>query len=376
MKMSNCNCINFLDFTFYPQLGLFIVAFISNTVFAQVNLFSEKSWGDAVASMDSSLLYAPHLKDGSFFNPWMPMPEKGFLDVMRWRLFSKKEKFTLEEEAYLPNVVSGAVEQLSSKTAGNFVMWLGHSSIIIRLNDELFLLDPVLSKRAAIIKRLTPPAITPKELSSLDMKITVLLTHNHYDHLDKPTISALPKESFIIAPLGHSKILHEMGRSKVHELDWWESFDCGNGIKIHAVPAQHWSLRAFSKRNRSLWCSFVIETGDGEIFVGGDSGYFHGFKEVGRRFKNIKLAILPIGASRPRWFMHYAHMDPKEALLAANDLGAEKFMPIHWGAFRLGEEPAGYPALELMRLIENETGIYKGKISMPNIGDAVLFASP
>jgi L-ascorbate metabolism protein UlaG (beta-lactamase superfamily) len=214
--------------------------------------------------------------------------------------------------------------------------------------------------------------VSIEELLALDVDFVVLLTHNHYDHLDKKSMEKFPKGTKVYAPKGLSNAINKMNGKVVHELDWWESADLGNGIRIHSVPAQHWSLRAFSGRNKTLWCSFVVETADGEIFAGGDSGYFKGFREIGRKFSNIRVAFLPIGASRPRWFMHYAHMDSSEMLLAATELGARSVLPIHWGAFNLGEEPAGYPGLEIRRIIENSDHGYRGNIFLPSLGEGVL----
>ncbi|MBL8026149.1 MAG: MBL fold metallo-hydrolase [Fibrobacteres bacterium] len=336
------------------------------------NSFSEKKWSESVMATDSLMLSVSHFKNGEYFNPWKPMPEKGFLEVMKWRFLLEKEKFSEEEESFLPNTVPDVLKKIK-ETKNDFALWIGHSTVLIKFKGHYFLTDPMFSNRAVIPKRSTKPAITSKELLSLNVPITVLLTHNHYDHLDAKSIKALPAGTVVYAPLGLKEIVEKMNSKKVYELDWWQAADFCDGIKIHAVPAQHWSLRAFSGRNKTLWCSFVLETPEGSIFIGGDSGYFKGFQEIGRRFPGIKLALLPIGASRPRWFMHYSHINSSEMLQAAADLGAAAVLPIHWGAFRLGEEPPGYPALELKRIISAGQTDYKGQIHLSDLGEVFGF---
>jgi hypothetical protein len=222
-------------------LGIIIVAMVFvNIAVAQEVTFSEKRWSESVESTDVADLYKPHFKDGRFFNSWMPMPERGFLEVMKWRFFMEKENFSDEEEKYLPVSMPDVVGRIKSFGDKDFVIWIGHATALIRVNNTYFLLDPIFSKRAAVPSRHTPPAVTIEELLTLNVPINVLLTHNHYDHLDNESMSKLPAGTVVYAPLGLSEVVSEMNKKDVREMDWWESIDCGNGIKVHAVPAQHW----------------------------------------------------------------------------------------------------------------------------------------
>jgi L-ascorbate metabolism protein UlaG (beta-lactamase superfamily) len=238
------------------------------------------------------------------------------------------------------------------------------------LNGVYFITDPVFSKRIAVPRRRTLPAFTVKEMLAFAPHVNVLLTHNHHDHLDLSSIKALPAGTRVFAPLGLRDLVRDLNRKGVKEMDWWQSADAGNGVAIHCLPAQHWSLRLLTRTNTSLWCSFMIVTDKVVIYFGGDSGYFIGYREIAKRFPKIDYAILPMGAYRPRWFMHYSHLDPEEVLKAASDLNARHVLTMHWGAFALGEEPAGFPGLDLRRLLQKNP-MDSGKVIMPAIGEII-----
>jgi L-ascorbate metabolism protein UlaG (beta-lactamase superfamily) len=139
---------------------------------------------------------------------------------------------------------------------------------------------------------------------------------------------------------------------EVKEMNWWEELKIGNDAHLTCLPAQHWSRRVFQGYNTTLWASYMISTPNTTVYFGGDSGYFKGYREIGRVFKDIDYALLPITAYDPRWFMHYPHMDTREAIRAFEDLGAEFFIPTQWGTFHLGDNPPGLPPLDLQKDIE------------------------
>lgn len=200
--------------------------------------FDETQWRKTVNEQKTEDLYAPHFKDGRYFNPWMPMVRSGFTRFLKWKL-SKKEQYTDEEKNYLPKVVPGLKERIKALPSGNFIAWIGHSTFLIRLNNEYFITDPIFSDRAFLPKRKTLPAITPEEILDIAPYINVLVSHNHYDHLDEPSIKALSENTRVIVPMGLKGFIADMGKTYVKEMDWWQEFDTGKGIKIVCLPVQH-----------------------------------------------------------------------------------------------------------------------------------------
>ncbi|BDD89337.1 MBL fold metallo-hydrolase [Desulfofustis limnaeus] len=313
--------------------------------------FAEQQWRQQVLSQDPAALYAPHERDGRFFNPWQPEEKRGFSQVIRWRL-TRSADYTDEEEAFRPPFQPGLLDRLRiMEPDRNILVWIGHGTFLIRLNGGWWLTDPMLSERALLPKRVSPPALRKQDLAALPGPLNVIISHNHYDHLDAATIASLPATSRFYVPLGVGELISSLHDGAVVELDWWQRAFAG-ADELICLPAQHWSLRLGRGRNDSLWASFLIRSGDMTIYFGGDSGYFVGYREFGRVFDNIDYALLPITAYHPRWFMHYPHLNVEEALQAFDDLGARYFVPSQWGTFHLGDEPPGYPLLDLNRVLQ------------------------
>jgi len=312
--------------------------------------FDEAAWRSQVRSADPALLYAPHLKDDRFFNPWMHEGDKDIFSVLKWWLTSSQE-YTDEEKTYLPRVVDKAKERILAMPQGDFIMWVGHATFLIRLNGVYWLTDPIFSERAVIVKRRTPPGITAEDLKEVAPNLRVIITHNHYDHLDRASIQDLPENTKIFVPMGLREYLQNMNKSDVTEMDWWQEIQSGNGITLVCLPMQHWSRRFGQGTRETLWASYMLITPKVTIYLGGDTGYFVGHKEIGRRYPKIDYTLLPTTAYHPRWFMHYNHMNVDEALEAFNDLNARYMIPQQWGTFPLGDEPPGYSNLELRRKI-------------------------
>jgi L-ascorbate metabolism protein UlaG (beta-lactamase superfamily) len=310
--------------------------------------FDEAKWRKQVEGQSVERLYAAHFNDGQYFNPWMPMEHGGFWRFLKWRL-SQKAEYTNEEKEYKPKFIPDLKKRIQSMPAGDFITWIGHSTFLLRLQGEYWLMDPIFSERALLPKRVTPPAMTGEELKDLTPRVSVLISHNHYDHLDVESIRSLPQDSRIYVPLGLQKYVESFHKGSVQELDWWQEIDLGEGKKLICLPAQHWSRRIGQGYNETLWASFLLITPETSIFYGGDSGYFIGYKEFGKKFPNIDYALLSTTAYHSRWFMHYAHKSIPEAIDAFHDLGARHFIPTQWGTFALGDEPPGYPALDLKR---------------------------
>ena len=222
------------------------------------------------------------------------------------------------------------------------VTWIGHSSFLLQIGGRNLLTDPVWSRRASPISwlgpsRMTEPGVKFEQLPPIH---GVLISHDHYDHLDAPTVRRIARaqpHAQWIAPLGHTGLLRSMGVQSITELDWWQD-SAAIGVQVTATPVQHWTRRVGSAPGARLWCSYAISAPTHRIYFGGDSGYCPAFAEIGKWFESFDVAILPIGAYEPRWFMKHAHMNPEEAVRAFRELNARHFVSMHWGSFRLTDE--------------------------------------
>jgi N-acyl-phosphatidylethanolamine-hydrolysing phospholipase D len=303
------------------------------------------------ASAESrELLYAPHRDTrGRFFVPWSDDP-KTFWGILRWWFFTRNpydRRGPLEvprlanDGAYLAGVEHSAT-----------VTWVGHSTFAVHDRGDVFLTDPHFGERALIPARLVPPGLP---ISAVPGDAFAVISHSHYDHLDAWTVERLPASVGWYVPLGLAKWFRERGREDVVELDWWESARRGR-FTITCLPSQHWSRRIEHGANETLWCSWLVDSGDYRYYFAGDTGYFHGFAEFGREFGAIDVAMLPIGAYAPRWFMEWQHLDPADAYQAFLDLGARFLLPMHWGTFDLTDEPPDLPPAELAAVLAERGG--------------------
>lgn len=223
---------------------------------------------------------------------------------------------------------------------GARLTWIGHASWLVQIEGKSFLIDPIFGELSVGPPRNVHAAILPEELPPID---AVLISHNHYDHLDLPSVKSV--RAPVIAGLGTKEFFADEGVAAT-ELDWWQSVDFGS-VVVSFVPAQHWSRRGLRDANDSLWGGFVIASATTGVYHAGDTAYFEGFAEIGRRFPKLDAALLPIGAYEPAWFMEKQHMNPEQAAQAYLDLGAQAFFAMHWGAFKMTYEPLGEPPLRL-----------------------------
>ncbi|MCH2174077.1 MBL fold metallo-hydrolase [Myxococcota bacterium] len=291
-------------------------------------------------------LYLPHRRGSEFFNPWQEMGGKSWA-FLRWKLFDWN-RFDKWRKPELPLVANDG-SYLGQPGERPSVTWVGHATFAVQDGGDVFLTDPHFSKRALLPARWNPPGIP---LESIPADAFAVISHNHYDHLDTDTVEALPDSMQWFVPLGLGDWFRKRGKTAV-ELDWWESARHG-AWTITCLPSQHWSSRIDQLPNRSLWCAFLLDNGERTYFFAGDTGYFHGFREFGRRFGPIDVAMLPIGAWAPRFMMRYQHMDPAEALAAFGDLRARRFYPMHYGTFDLTDEPLDQPPAALLELVEDQ----------------------
>jgi L-ascorbate metabolism protein UlaG (beta-lactamase superfamily) len=235
------------------------------------------------------------------------------------------------------------------------VTWVNHATLLLQVENLNILTDPIWSERTSPVSFLGPrrhraPGLRLRDLPPIDV---VLVSHNHYDHLDLATLHRLQWRSAprIFTPLGNSLLMSRAGIRGATELDWWQSSRVTDHVEITCVPSQHFCARALSDRNRALWGGFVIATRSGNAYFAGDTGWGSHFERIRGRFGSIRLAMLPIGAYLPRWFMRPAHIDPAEAVEAHKVLGADVSVPMHYGTFRLSDEGVAQPVDDLRRAI-------------------------
>jgi L-ascorbate metabolism protein UlaG (beta-lactamase superfamily) len=290
-----------------------------------------------------------HFNGRKFFDPYVPM-EKGFLDALKWRLSNKRVPWPQHISNLLLDKPPTRVEGHELR-----VSVVGHATFLIQTQGLNILTDPVWSERASPVsfagpKRVIDPGIPFDALPPIDI---VLISHNHYDHLDLGTLDRLWKKHKprIITPLGNDAIIQSHNPTIAVDVgDWYEAIQVNHSIMVHIVPAQHWSARSVWDRNKALWGSFVITTPGGNIYFGGDSGYGEGryFKKAKEKFGHFRLALLPMGAYIPRWFMEYAHMGPEEMVRAHIDLGLPITIPGHYDVFPLADEAYGQARKDLL----------------------------
>jgi N-acyl-phosphatidylethanolamine-hydrolysing phospholipase D len=314
-----------------------------------VIVFVAAAAGAFAQTQTADPLRAPHRNpDGTFFNPWLDrLPST--MDFLRWRFSSNA--YDKSAEPVLA-VVSNDGASLAGTQASTELTWIGHATVAIHDGPDVILTDPHFSARALIPKRVTPPGVP---ITAIPPDAFAVISHSHYDHLDSETVETLPDTVGWYVPLGLAEFFRERGRNDVTELDWWQSAKRGRWT-ITCLPSQHWSRRTLIDFNESLWCAWLIDSGERKYFYGGDTGYFAGFAEYGRLYGPIDVAILPIGAYAPRWFMRYSHMDPAEAYQAFLDLDARYLLPVHWGTFDLTDEPLDLPPLDLARAVAAAKG--------------------
>jgi len=227
------------------------------------------------------------------------------------------------------------------------VTLVGHSSVLLQLAGLNILTDPVWSAKVGPfpgvgVRRVRPPALSLDELPPID---AVLVSHNHYDHLDRPTLAALERRHHPLLLTGRNvgKAVPSRAARKLVELNWWQSHDLSDRVRVHYVPAEHFSARSLFDRNATLWGGFVLETPLGPVYFAGDTGDGHHFAEIRRHFGPMTLSLLPIGAYSPRWFMSAVHIDPVEALAASLTLESSVSLAMHYGTFPLADDAFDAP---------------------------------
>ncbi|MEI7025772.1 MBL fold metallo-hydrolase [Paenibacillus sp. y28] len=266
--------------------------------------------------------------------------EHTFADMRKWRAERKAKVKDLTTP--LPQAERKQTAEVRNNRSALSYTWIGHSTFFIQLDGLNILTDPVWAGRMGFQRRLTAPGWAISELPDIDV---VVISHGHYDHLDFPTLARLPGQPAYFVPAGLGALFRRKGYWQVTEANWWECFE-HQGIRLHFVPAQHWTRRSLWDMNTSHWGGWVLEGQRETLYFAGDTGYFRGFREIGSRF-TIDTVFMPIGAYEPEWFMRISHINPEDAVQAYLDLDSREavFVPMHYGAYRLADD-TGPEALE------------------------------
>ncbi|MBW1991632.1 MAG: MBL fold metallo-hydrolase [Deltaproteobacteria bacterium] len=335
------------------------------------------AWGPEPLASGSNPAPSHHSSNG-FRNVYLE-PDGWVWNFWRWRFgLAPREKPALLAEdvpEYRPRAVAPDLNRVHHPDPQTIqVTWIGHSTFLLQVAGLNILTDPIFSQRASPLglvgpKRRVPPGLSLEELPPVHATV---ISHNHYDHLDRRTVVRLGHSVQFFVPLGLASWFHRNGLFRVQELDWWQTASFG-AVRLHCVPAQHFSMRTLFDRNRTLWCGWVLETPAGRIYFTGDTGYCPHFKEIGNRLGPMRLSLIHIGGYQPRWFMRPMHANPEEAVRIHQDVGSRHSIGMHWGTFKLTEEPLGEPPLYLQEALK-QAKIPETQFVVLQIGETRVFA--
>ena len=288
--------------------------------------------------------------DGTRFTNPNDVVAKGFGDLIKF-LTNRKPGPWQSRMGIPPG------EKPSAQSDSLLITYVNHSTFLIQVDGLNILTDPIWSKRTSPMqwlgpKRTRPPGVRFEDLPDIDL---VIISHNHYDHLDRNTLQRISQEHnpHVVAPLGVGKYLTKIGMKRVTELDWWQSDETISSVEVTSVPAQHFSGRGMMDRDKTLWAGYVLSTSTGSIYFAGDTGYSDTmFKEIGDRFPNITSAMIPIGAYKPEWFMSPIHVSPEEAVKIHLDTRAKVSMGMHFNTFPLADDGMLEPVDDLKKALQ------------------------
>ncbi len=309
---------------------------------------------------------SPHFDGEKFLNPG-PGHVAGFVDFLHWQLHRQRGVWSTYSDA-----APGPPPPLRVGRGELRVTFINHATVLLQMDGLNILTDPIWSERVGPVsfagpKRHRPPGIRFDDLPPIDV---VLLSHNHYDHTDLPTLRRLWRRDrpHVYGGLGQSALLEKAGLLRNHDLDWWQSAQLAQEVSVTSVPARHFSGRGLCDRDTVLWTGFVIVGPAGAVYFAGDTGFGDHFADVRQRFGPMRLALLPIGAYLPRWFMSPVHLSPNEAVQAHLDLGAQISVPIHFGTFELADDGEQQPVEDLYKALA-ERGVSRERFWVLGFGE-------
>ncbi len=318
---------------------------------------------------------APHHTSSGFRNIY-GSGSSSFMDFLRWR-WDRIWMHIPSGSSYHFPFAQRQISFLKSNTSQATVTWIGHATVLFQIGGRNILSDPQFSDRSSPVqfagpRRIIAPGIPLDDLPKIDM---VVISHDHYDSLDRNTVARLldrdgGMDTVFFVPLGLKSWFEKLGVGNVVEMDWWDKHE-RDGLEIICVPVHHWSQRTPFVRNRSLWAGWVIRNVQASFLFSGDSGYTPHFKEVGTKLGPFDIAAIPIGAYEPRWFMRYHHINPEEAVQVHLDLKAKKSVGIHWGTFPLTDEPLDDPPKELEKA-KRSMGLAEDNFIVLKHGETIL----
>ena len=313
-----------------------------------------------------------HCDGVRFFNPRVDT-DKSAADLHRWRATRAPARWPawVENEAFPPPAATGPGEIVATH--------VGQATFLLQFDGWNVLTDPIFSARASPVRwagprRVRAPGLAFADLPRIDL---VLLSHNHYDHMDLPSLRRIRRRwrAPIVTGLGNGRYLRRHWVGGAIELDWWGAIEPGPGVRVTYVPAQHWSKRGFFDRRRMLWGGHVIEASGMRVYFAGDTGYPGHFGEIRERLGPIDLALLPIGAYEPRWFMGAQHMNPDDAVRAHLDLAARHSLAMHFATFHLTDEAIDAP-LQALDTARGAHGVAAQDFRVPRFGERLRFTRP
>jgi L-ascorbate metabolism protein UlaG (beta-lactamase superfamily) len=286
-------------------------------------------------------------------------------EVLKWKLSRNPQKEEKELDTFRPALIEDKGFLSHDRDC---IIWLGHATFLVRLNHVNLLIDPVFFD-VPLIKRYTKHAYSPTIFNYLHY---LLISHDHQDHCQKKSIQQLATQNprmKILTGLNMEKLLRPWCKNiSIEMAGWYQRYETVSDISISFLPTRHWSKRGLSDENERLWGAFVLQSKHKTIYFGGDTGYDDHFKETKELFPKINVAMIGIGAYKPEWFMHPNHVSPKDAVKGFNDLGAEVFIPMHYGTFDISDEPVGEP-LRIVQQLERENKI-QGKLKVLGLGES------
>ncbi len=341
-------------------------------------------YSNSIAQNDGSAK-AHHTPTG-FKNNYAQAVNKSFGDFLRWQW----ESWGLDKTVNSPTPSVQADLAVLKSPLSPTVTWIGHATALVQADGLNVLVDPVFSERASPVqifgpKRAQAPGVAMADLPNIDV---VLISHNHYDHLDRISVAQLDekakaagKTTLFIVPLGLKAWFNGIGIASVVELDWWEHHTL-QGVEFHLTPVQHWSARSINDRSATLWGGWVVLGMDFHWYYAGDTGYSRDFADTAKVFAprqsealggGFDLALVPVGAYEPRWFMSQQHVNPMESVRIHQDVGAKRSIGLHWGTFALTDEPLDQPPRDLA-IARQALGVTEADFGLLAIGESRQFA--